>query len=310
MAETLKTNGSVAVGAGWSNIKAGGHAMVIEAILEKNGTATVRLFNQGAGSSWHEACIDGTRERKAAYLEKYNIPQNIVTSPAFWMILTGTRVPAELDKPYSAEDVYSYFHHCIPGSISASTIFKLPQRSGTCAFKAILAYLKTKMSEEEYDAFILKFKFGVLVRYEEDLLFRVGSIGIPEQAFLKELRAKLYRSVETQRAVGRITDKLADLLKAYCREDTLVNEEKRISETKIQLVSAFALNSTSLPSEENSDKLKTAFNKSIHMHSNFLLLPSVHGIDTKSNLQHLITKYVDRDVGFTSKELRDLYDYG
>ncbi len=237
MAKTMKSQGRLAVPSGWSN-PTGGHAMIAEAILEKNGTATVRLYNQGAGISNHNSKQEPFRERRGAYLEKRDIPANIVTSAAFWMILTGLRHPVQLNEPYSANDLYSWFVHCIPGTIVSSEHHILPQRSGSCAFKAILAYLKTKMSEDGYDRFILQFKFGILARYEEDLSFRKSNIGQSERRFLQEIRQKLRHSVQTQKAAGKLSDELAALLIHYCEVDVKITEDDTRCESR-QLTSRF-----------------------------------------------------------------------
>lgn len=242
MAKTLKERGRLAVPAGWTT-SSGGHAMIADAVIEKNGTATVRLYNQGAGVHNHDAKIEPFRERRGAYLEKRDIPIAVVHSAAFWMILTGLKVPGNVDEPYNADDLYPWFIHCIPGTLVSAEDHILPQRSGSCAFKSILAYLKAKMSEDAYDRFILQFKFGILARYEEDLSFRKGAVDKSQRCFLQEIRHKLRYSVETAQKAGKISSELAQLLIQYCEVDIATSSDSSDLEIR-QLTSRFKVSST------------------------------------------------------------------
>lgn len=242
LAKELQQGGRIALPCGWIT-PTGGHAMVAECRLEKNGTATLRLYNQGAGISYHNMQTADFRERRGAWLEKRDIPQHLVLSPAFWMILLGLMCPQSFTgtEPYSDDDLYSWFIHCIPGTLYDGEKLILPQRSGTCAIAAILAYLNGNLTEAAYDNFILKFKCGTTVRYEEDLFLRRGIIGQTEKCFLQEICHKLGNSVKTQAKVGRISEELKELLLLYCNKEVALSEESSQAPTVCQLRSRFSL---------------------------------------------------------------------
>lgn len=243
MAEELKKTGRLVVPAGWSNksTDAGSHAMIAEAILHnEEGTATLRLYNQGAGVRYHQCHSQPFRDRRDTYYEKTNIPIHLVTDPAFWMILLGFRYSAGTSPlSYDSSDLYEWVIQVLPGVESRATTQKSPQSSGTCAFKTPLCFFKTHLGAEEYDRFILRFKFGILARYEEDLHFRRPEIDLPQKRFLREIREKLLSSVDVQEAAGAIDAPLADLLRRYCRIEPEFPAKKEENKESEQLVSVF-----------------------------------------------------------------------
>lgn len=249
VAQELQKNGRVATPCGWVAHKSG-HAMVAECRLEPNGTATVRLYNKGAGLQYHNAQNSGFRERRGAYIEKRNIPQQLVTSSAFWLILLGPQWQLYRTEPLGEEDIYSWFIHCIPGTLVDAEQMILPQRSGSCAFKSILAYLKGRMLEEAYDNFILKFKIGTLVRYEEDLFLRKSSLNTTEERFLTEIRQKLTQSTLAQAKIGRISDETKNLLLSYLSTPLQLSGDKGITPTVCQLRSRFKIQSKELQQDQ------------------------------------------------------------
>lgn len=239
MADTLRRNRRVVVPAGWQNPK-GGHAMVIEAMLNGNSKATVRIYNQGAGVSRHRKVETAFRERYDAYLEKRDIPEEIVLSPAFWGTINQMRrtVGSEVE-PYHSGDIYEWFIHCIPGTICDAHRLILAQRSGSCTVKSLLSLFKARLSEADYDNLVLRFKFGILLWYEEGLCYRRGAIGLAQKRFLREVRQKLLGTVQLQRAAGRINDRQLTLLTKYCKVDIQLDEDKGFKLSPQQLKSTF-----------------------------------------------------------------------
>jgi hypothetical protein len=309
MAQRLKEKGRITVPAGWCNYNSG-HAMVIEAVLNDDHKATVRIYNQGAGIDNHCAIQGSFRERKAAYLEKTEIPKELVLSPAFWGIMTEMRrSKSSINEPYHSGDIYDWFIHCIPGKIGNGDQFILPQRAGSCTIKSVLAYLKKQMSEVDYDNFILRFKFGVLLSYEESLCFRRGSIDLAQKRFLREVRQKLLESTRVQRKVGRIDKKTATLLETYCKVDIQLDEDKSFNTKLQQLTSTFGLDAPSFINYSKYDLLRDpvknhnrsykhfSFTKSFHWHSS---LP-----ETKNRLQLLMENAVS-DLNWEEEEFDGL----
>jgi hypothetical protein len=242
MATKLKTDKRLVVPAGWSNKRGegGSHAMIAEAILCEDQKARVRLYNQGAGVHNHQRHSQQFRERRDNYFEIDDIPQELVLSPAFWMILQTLRVSSGSNpKPYTSEDIYGWFRAVLPGEERTATSQSVPQQSGTCTIQTPEAFFKSNTSEKEYDYFILRFKFGILARYEEDLRYRRPDIDLPQKKFLREIREKLKHSVEIHLKAGMIEDSVAELLKRYCEITPEFPGEIEKPKAPEQLVSVF-----------------------------------------------------------------------
>ncbi len=213
--------------------------MLVEVIGIGN-CVNLRLYNQGAGVNRHDSTQSGQRIRRSAYREKVGVPMELVRCPEFWLILTGfCSARGSEEEPYGSDDLYDYFDNIIPGVLGYSQVQTLQQRAGSCTFSAILAFLKCKLSEKAYDDFILRFKFGILARYEEDLCYRRKMIEGSQVRFLREIREKLLDSVEVQLAIGRIDCDLAILLREYCRCDVMLIQDGRPPSEPKQLTSSF-----------------------------------------------------------------------
>lgn len=237
MADHLKKNRRLVSPAGWYNAPTAGgsHAMVVEARLLENEKASIRLYNQGAGVSNHQEHIQPFRLRRSAYLEIDQLPEQIATSPSFWMVLMGFVLSlGEKPEPYQAIDLYSWFQGVLPGNIKAATTQGVPHQAGTCAFQSIHAFFKSNCSEEEYDRFILRFKVAILVMYERDLHYRRQNLDLFQKKFLGEIRKKMRHSItihletdkirhpeNTGQEAGRIDEELANLLIRYCEPTNL-----------------------------------------------------------------------------------------
>ncbi|MEM1283740.1 MAG: hypothetical protein AAGG81_09340, partial [Chlamydiota bacterium] len=242
MANQLNHSGYLLMPFGWKNYpNGGGHAMIVEAFITKDGTVSLRFHNQGAGVNHHDSHDVPFRKRKSTYFEYNCIPRNVATSPAFWMILMGYKVMnIAQEVPYDGDDIYSWIRSVIPGVPGQAVKQGTPQQSGTCTFQTILAFIKSNCSDKEYDNIILRFKFGVLARYEEDLKYRKRpEIDLVTSRVLREFKQKLKHSVEVHRSVGTISEKIAEVLLRYCSAPPVTSVTSEKSEMADQLHSTF-----------------------------------------------------------------------
>lgn len=159
--EAFEQNKRLLIPGGWVGCPSG-HAMCYEIIPESQESATVRIFNLGAGSSEHFNAIVGNKLKTLPYIEFKGVSKKSLldknTLLALNELLTHAFIPQTTDKTeYSEIDIYEGIKALIKpknvtqgeGSLSADAL-KTLQRAGICSLRSPMAFLSTCMPKEDY----------------------------------------------------------------------------------------------------------------------------------------------------------------
>lgn len=149
---------------GWSG-NPGGHAIYYEIIPTSDNKANFRLFNTGAGSDYHPSEYVVTEHKAQSYVEWKGIERDKLESPLFLEALhefeTFQTLPGKETKTtFNKLDIYSGLRHLLqpegetngPESLLTDQLMS-SQKSGICAWKSLMAFLRTKMELNDYKRF-------------------------------------------------------------------------------------------------------------------------------------------------------------
>ncbi len=145
---------------GWT-ANPSGHAIYYEIIPTSDQKANFRLYNTGAGVEWHASQKVGAKTKFATYTEWQGIERKRLESPNFLEALheqqTCETCPNSQDKTqFSAKDIYQGLKALLrperekQGPAASPDHLMSPQRSGICAWKSLMAFLRTKMPLGDY----------------------------------------------------------------------------------------------------------------------------------------------------------------
>jgi hypothetical protein len=173
--ESLKTGKPFLIPGGWVGLPSG-HAMYYEFIPEEDGTITLRIFNTGDGLGEHQNIQTGVKD-KVIRAEWRGIHPDRVKDPNFSKIIEefNTRAiqPADDTKKtnYSFRDIYfglkTFLGVTKDHTTDETPVLEAqainPQLAGTCTFRSLLSFLKTKMALDEYRKFCCDIRIQGLV---------------------------------------------------------------------------------------------------------------------------------------------------
>ncbi|MCB1149752.1 MAG: hypothetical protein KDK48_06250, partial [Chlamydiia bacterium] len=157
---------SVLIPGGWMG-KPVGHAVNFELIPEKDGTCTLRIYNLGAGTEHSGVVAEDGKLRGPCYSEWKGIERERATSPLFFRAI-GEMIgfeKAALGQNYSEGDLFGRLkHHLQPAEEIAgvSAPHMSLQQSGVCAWRSLMAVMRTHMPENEYKRFVIQIKLASL----------------------------------------------------------------------------------------------------------------------------------------------------
>jgi|GEM_PF-5628623 len=141
---------------GW--VGAPGHAMYYELFPQKEGKVSLRIFNLGGGSENHpKAVVDG--KEKTSYTEWSDIPTDKVLSHEFLQALYELRHSPQHDQKrsdYSPVDIYKSLHGLLgqpKQTVVVPEYLMSGQRSGTCTWRSLCAFLASRMTRANYKRF-------------------------------------------------------------------------------------------------------------------------------------------------------------
>lgn len=151
---------------GWTG-KPTGHAIYYEIIPDASGkTASLRLYNTGAGTDYHESAQAGHKIKYKAYTEWAGIDKEKLESSHFLRALYEIKSIQDIpNRPmptgYGAADVYEALRIILkPKEVKAGSELNLhpeefttPQRAGVCSWKSLMAFLRTKVNVNDYKRF-------------------------------------------------------------------------------------------------------------------------------------------------------------
>lgn len=168
VSDQVAKNGKCLIACGWSK-----HAMTLSIEPDRNSAEKkyiVRVFNSGAGLEFHPSAVNGLKAKSQSYIEIKNVDEGLLLKTNWLNQLQ------ELDKLAQSRYellpqtiLYKALIPLLGGEISEpnSDINDLitPQRSGTCTWKALFAFLAIEMGKLPAKAFKFKFKSEILAQY-------------------------------------------------------------------------------------------------------------------------------------------------
>lgn len=175
--KALKEGSRILIPGGW--IGKPGHAMYYEVIAETPQTATFRIFNTGAGVGYHNPAIVGNKEKYQPYIEWKGVSADKLMNDNFWKAIQefNTIMSYKVDSKeyptnFNAEDIYKGLKELLepkeessvpPTDGSTDKFFMSSQRSGVCAERSLLAFLRTRVEYNEYKRFKCGIRLQTLV---------------------------------------------------------------------------------------------------------------------------------------------------
>ena len=199
-----ETHGCLLSG-GWK-----GHCVVFEIERQANGKYTFRVYNKGKGISYHKKADNGIIEKAAPCLAIRDISENIMLSLSVLGMLQGMveMDPEGAEKPQdllagvllpSLGGVAEPFPDDVLGAVS-------PQRSGTCTYLSLDAFLARSCTQHEYRELKFRFRTFLLDAYRGTL---EGKIDVP---VTDETYPKIKMEISVvQSAVAHYADRLQKL---------------------------------------------------------------------------------------------------
>jgi hypothetical protein len=172
--KSFETHEPLLIPGGWAGSPSG-HAIYYEVIPQNDGTATFRLFNTGEGIQEHPRFQVGVKD-KVGYLEWRNISKERLLNPYFSRCVVEMRSfpyfrrmepngfnldPQVKKTDYNARDVYGGLKDLLKVRVEDTgdaeaileTSLVQAQRSGTCGYRSLLAFFKSKMDQGEFRRF-------------------------------------------------------------------------------------------------------------------------------------------------------------
>lgn len=163
--EAFETKKPILIPGGWEG-KPSGHAIYYELIPEDGRKATLRIFNTGEGIQEHDRFQVGVKD-KVRYAEWQGIRSEKLLDPHFSLAIEelNTQVflkDSESERTeYSFRDIYyglrDFLEVKVENRINEESALNAslmqPQRAGTCSFRSLLAFIKTRMEANEFRRF-------------------------------------------------------------------------------------------------------------------------------------------------------------
>jgi hypothetical protein len=167
------TNRPCLIPGGWVGLPAG-HSIYFEVIPEEGGKASFRIFNTGSGSSEHPQFQRGIKN-KVAYIEWKGISQEKLLDPHFATIIEEMQTRVTLTGTIDNRTEYNYFdvYHGLRNFLNVNETDSLnenasktqsmqKQRGKTCGYRSLMAFIKTKMSTNDFRRFLRDIEIQVL----------------------------------------------------------------------------------------------------------------------------------------------------
>ena len=167
---------------GWVGIPYG-HAMYYEIIPDSKQSASFRLYNTGAGiDAYHPSILEGQKVKYRSYVEWNGIDREKLQSPYFLEALfelnSYTRDKTATQTKYGQMEVYQGLKQLLqPQSAREQNTaidkshYRAAQRAGICAWKSLMAFMRTKMDLPDYK----RFKCDIKLQSLHDFVLNLSS---------------------------------------------------------------------------------------------------------------------------------------
>lgn len=169
--KALKPKERFLIPGGW--VGSNGHAMKYVVEKQENGKYSLFTFNTGAGlASFHDSEIDSHGYRRYKPLEyRINIEEKELLKPHRLRSLMELmrNLVAPFDKHYATAMIYDSILPSFGGEVGIPPTKMISamrgQRSGTCAWKVLLALLREKVDLETYKTIKIEFRIQNIKDY-------------------------------------------------------------------------------------------------------------------------------------------------
>lgn len=165
---------------GWTG-NPSGHAIYYEIIPESNTTASFRLYNTGAGIQGnHHHLDDGNKIKYQTYCEWKGIAKGRLESREFLEAIKEMKenlyLPQQTKQTeYNESDIYIGLRNILKpdaektaqGFTTDPAWMMSPQRSGVCAWKSLMAFVRTKIDLNDYKRFKCDLRLQSLMDFVE-----------------------------------------------------------------------------------------------------------------------------------------------
>lgn len=188
ISQAFKCKKPLLIKGGWRCFKSS-HGIYYEILPDKDGeTATFRFYNLGEGTQYHAQGLQKFQNRVVPYLDCKNVKRSVLLSPLFLKALNEIEnyviqvvIPHLVEKgvllkvEYDAKDIYEGLKDLLevdPSQVISSNEAErpmIPQKSGTCAWRSLMAFCSKKMGEKQYKRFICDIKLQSLLDAVEAL---------------------------------------------------------------------------------------------------------------------------------------------
>lgn len=171
--QKLQKEGAVGLPGGWIG-KPFGHAIFYEIIKQNNGKYTLKLFNTGLGIYYHPSMVSETKQRYLCFQEYNDIDEEVLLSGETLRQLVEFRSCTKTvdgnATNYSEADIQECLIPSLRGKLNTSSNIPLsaymsPQRSGTCSWKSLCAFVRSKITLQKYKRFKHDVKLQSLVEF-------------------------------------------------------------------------------------------------------------------------------------------------
>lgn len=208
---------------GWSG-NPSGHAIYYEILPDGDGkSAALRLYNTGAGAESHRNAMDGNKIKYQSFCEWKGIERKKLESSLFLEALyeleNYNRIPDSITSTsYNAPDIYNALKKNLqpeeeiegPTAAIDGHLLMTPQRSGSCAWRSLMAFMRTKMTLADYKRFKGDIKLQSLGDYIDSHSTEVNAA---DWRLVKKSHQKLCRSILRLHQKGIVGDGYLDSAK-------------------------------------------------------------------------------------------------
>lgn len=164
----LEAHGQSLLSGGWI-----GHAVLYNIKRQRDGLYTFQVFNAGEGIEYHPSTEITHKKKIQPYVEITGITEEALFETEWLLHLQDLTEKSSDSEPRPASILYSQLLPVLGGVISqrdpSPEALMTPQRSGTCAWKSLVAYLSYELGKKECKVFKFLFKTAKLEEYFHSL---------------------------------------------------------------------------------------------------------------------------------------------
>ena len=161
---------SVVIPGGWMG-KPSGHAINYELIPEADEKCTMRFYNLGAGASHFAIEATGSKLRGPAFSEWRGISRENILNPEFFTAIGEMQglVPGSTEQEYNEKDIFASLKGIVKPAEERPGVdapIMALQQSGVCAWRSLMAVMRSHMNERDYKRIIIDIKLQSLKEHD------------------------------------------------------------------------------------------------------------------------------------------------